>query len=135
VKKERAPKQKFSFKSRSKVESPTAAVNPPPAPIPPFTAFTAPAHNIADVVPDNGVTLSSSNAYLSTPTDLHPSNVRLLSMSNSVVNLVRSKRHATLHAKDLSNCIIIASTIDGAAHFTNLTNCIVILKCHQVHDF
>jgi hypothetical protein len=63
---------------------------------------------------------------------MHASNIRLLSLSNCVVNLLRPRRHATFHANGLSNTLILVSSVDGAAHLTNLTNCIVVLKCHQV---
>ena len=122
------PKQKFSFKSRSKASSRTpspAVATPPPAPI-------VMADSAIEAVADNGITLSSSNTYLSTSAELHPSNIRLLSMIKSVVNLTRPRRHATLHARDLSDCIIVASEFDGAAHLTNLFDCTIVLKCHQV---
>jgi len=120
------PKQKFSFKSRSRNESP--ATSTPTTP-PPTTIIPEP----TNTVPENGVILSTSNAYLSIPADSHSSNLRLLSMSKSVISILRPKRHATLHAKDLSDCLILASSFDGAAHLTNLTNCVVVLKCHQAN--
>jgi len=74
--------------------------------------------------------------YLSTTEDMHASNIRLLSLSNSVINLLQPKRHATFHVNGLTNSLIMISTIDGAAHLTNLVNCVVVLKCHQfrMHD-
>ena len=53
-------------------------------------------------------------------------------MSNTVVNLLEPKRHATLQVKDLERCLILASSFDGSAHLTNLRNCVIVLKCHQV---
>jgi len=126
------PKQKFSFKSRGKATSPsnatTTATPAAPFALPP----TVDAESTFNSVADNGITLSTSNTYLSTSAELHPSNIRLLSMIKSVVNLLHPTRHATLHARDLSNCIVIASEVDGPAHLTNLSNCILVLKCHQV---
>jgi len=78
------------------------------------------------------MTFSKSNAYLSTAADSHAYNIRLFSMTDSVINLLRPKRHATLQVKDLSNCLIFASSFTGAAHLTNLHNCVVVLICHQV---
>jgi len=120
------PKKKFSFKSRS-TTTPSSSTNwtPPPPTLPESRALP---------FVEDGITLSTSNAYLSIPADSHPSNIRLLSMSNSVVNLLHPRRHATLQAEDLTNCLILLSTINGAAHLTNLTNCIVVLKCHQVAE-
>ena len=80
--------------------------------------------------------LSGSDTYVTVSADLHVSYIRVLSTSNSVVNLLVPKRHATLHINDLSNTLLLVSNVDGAAHLTNLTNCVVVLKCHQfrMHD-
>jgi len=119
------PKQKFNFKSRTKAaESPT-----PPATEVPTTVVPPVA---ADILKDEGVTFSTSNAYLKTSPDLHVSNIKLLSMSNSVLNLLEPRRHATLQVKDLERCLILTSSFDGSAHLTNLRNCVIVLKCHQV---
>jgi hypothetical protein len=64
---------------------------------------------------------------------MHASSIRLLSLSDCVVNLLEPRRHATFHANGVSNSLILVSTVDGAAHLTNLTNCVVVLKCHQVY--
>ena len=126
------PKQKFSFKSRGKATSPSNATTTATPAAPVALPHTIDADSTFNSVADNGITLSTSNTYLTTSAELHPSNIRLLSMIKSVVNLLHPTRHATLHARDLSNCIVIASEVDGQAHLTNLFNCILVLKCHQV---
>jgi len=54
------------------------------------------------------------------------------SSSSNGESASKSSPFAGLTLKNLTNCVVIAGRVDGAAHITDLKNCIVVVSARQV---
>ncbi|KDR74955.1 hypothetical protein GALMADRAFT_249908 [Galerina marginata CBS 339.88] len=141
-----APKSKFAFKRKPQAPAaaPTTTTTPPakapeaPTPTPPSSSTT------------NLILSSHTNKYL-TRSDLpdHPqqTDLSISDLSNCIVNLLPPSASAStstptderliisaLHARNLTNCVILLPSIQGSALLHDLTQCIIVLGCHQVRS-
>ena len=147
------PKSKFAFKRRpaaaattnfnSPLSEPSSTQPPPPhlqtqsAPPPPPAASTH-------------LSLSSHSHRYLTREDLpsHPaqSDLSISDLDHCIVNLLPSPSAlpssssevdtpliiSALHARNLSDCVVLLPGVDGSALIHDLERCVVVLGCHQV---
>ncbi|KXS18688.1 hypothetical protein M427DRAFT_53632, partial [Gonapodya prolifera JEL478] len=143
------PKAKFSFKSK-KDKAPTvpSSVNTSSSSIPKPSQsldeplLSGPAFSKA---PENAISISSVSRQLITlnapsgTLDSQSKDVFLTDMDSCIIDLSTTTERptilSTLHARNISNSIIIIST-PGPALIHNSINCVYILSCRQLrmHD-
>ena len=130
----KVPKTKFSFKRKpqkpSQVSHP-ASTESPVSSLPPSSPIIS-----------SNLSLSlQSRAYLtisSLPTHPQQSDLTLSDLTNCIVNLLppssgeSSLQISALHARNLSQCVVLLPSIDGSALLENISGSIIVLGCHQV---
>ncbi|PPQ96074.1 hypothetical protein CVT26_004706 [Gymnopilus dilepis] len=134
-------KPKFAFKRKPQTPAPgTSASSSSPALV---KDPSPPPHSSTSTPISSNVTLSSHRHKNLTRADLqgHPlqTDLSLSDLDNCVVNLLPSKESSdrgeltisALHARNLTNCVIILPIIQGSALLHDLTRCIIVLGCHQ----
>ena len=146
------PKSKFAFKRR-----PAAAVaatnfdNPSSEPRstqtpPPLQTQNAP----SSLAASTHLSLSSHSHRYLTREDLpsHPaqSDLSISDLDHCIVNLLPSASSpsssgidtpliiSALHARNLSDCVVLLPGVDGSALIHDLERCVVVLGCHQVRS-
>ncbi|PPQ77110.1 hypothetical protein CVT25_010804 [Psilocybe cyanescens] len=137
-----ASKSKFAFKRKPKAPAPASAptVSAPVAkPVEPIQADPSPSTSTHLVLS------SKSHQYL-TRSDLpeHPqqTDLALSDLDNCIVNLLPPSSNngdvqtenlilTALHARNLTNCIILLPSIEGSALLHDMSHCTIVLGCHQ----
>lgn len=131
------PKPKFSFKRKTQ----------PPSQVSPPVSTIGKESSASSLLPDTSITSSNLSLSLQTNTYLtisslpiHPqqSDLTLSDLNNCIVNLLPSSSEgyslkiSALHARNLTQCVVLLPSIDGSALLENISGCIIILGCHQV---
>ena len=141
-----APKSKFAFRRRpaaavaaTNFESPSSEPSSPP----PLQTQNAPPSSAAST----HLSLSSHSHRYLTRGDLpsHPaqSDLSISDLDHCIVNLLPSASSSgsgidtpliisALHARNLSDCVVLLPNVDGSALIHDLERCVVVLGCHQV---
>ena len=144
------PKSKFAFKRRSAVGAAATNLESPPSepsstqtPPPPLQTQNAPPSSAAST----HLSLSSHSHRYLTREDLpsHPaqSDLSISDLDHCIVNLLPSASSSgsgidtpliisALHARNLSDCVVLLPGVDGSALIHDLERCVVVLGCHQV---
>ncbi|KAF8186413.1 tubulin binding cofactor C-domain-containing protein [Pholiota molesta] len=140
-----APKSKFAFKRKTGATSAPAAPKPGLAsePLEPSAVPNPPSTSSSNSGPSNLILSSRSRQYL-TRSDLseHPqqTDLSLSDLESCVVNLLpptaedAAEGHikiSALHARNLTNCVLLLPEVEGSALLHDMFNCVVVLGCHQ----
>jgi len=130
------PKTKFAFKRKPQ---PQSQVSQPGSTI-------SKESSVSSLLPASSITSSNlslslqTSAYLtisSLPTQPQQSDLTLSDLNNCIVNLLPSSSEgyslkiSALHARNLTQCVVLLPSIDGSALLENISGCIMILGCHQ----
>ena len=143
------PKSKFAFKRRPSAAvatNPTSEPSSTQIPPPPLQAQNAPPSSAAST----NLSLSShSHRYLTRealPSHPAQSDLSISDLDHCIVNLLPSASSSSssssgidtpliisaLHARNLSDCVVLLPGVDGSALLHDLERCVVVLGCHQV---
>ena len=145
------PKSKFAFKRRpaaavaaTSFESLTSEPSSTQTPPPPLHTQNAPPSSAASA----HLSLSCHSHRYLTREDLpsHPaqSDLSISDLDHCIVNLLPSALSSSssgidtpliisaLHARNLSDCVVLLPGVDGSALIHDLERCVVVLGCHQV---
>ncbi|KAH9481509.1 Tubulin-folding cofactor C [Psilocybe cubensis] len=138
-----APKSKFAFKRKPKAADSAPAPPLSPAPV---TTPVDPKQSVTVLpTPTHLVLSSKSHQYItraSLPEHPQQTDLALSDLDNCVVNLLppipsisdgrtESLILTALHARNLTNCIILLPSIEGSALLHDMSNCILVLGSHQ----
>jgi hypothetical protein len=138
------PKSKFAFKRRPAAAADTNLKSPPCSTQTPLQPQNAP----PPAASSTHLSLSShSNRYLTRedlPSHLAQSDLSISDLNHCIVNLLPSALSSSssgidtplvisaLHARKLSDCVVLLPDVDGSALIHDLERCVVVLGCHQV---
>ena len=151
-----APKAKFAFKRKATSKPTSASLTPTISqPTPPQTSNPSDTKGPA---PITGLTLSGySNSFLTASSLSTPwttsSDLTISDLDRCIVNLLpptsqehpdapsgnnttpESRHFTALHARNLSNTVLILPAITGSALLHDVRNCIIALGSHQVSRY
>jgi len=127
------PKTKFAFKRK---RQPSSQVSQP------VSTLTNESSISSLPITSSNLSLSlQTAAYLTTsslPTHPQQSDLTLSDLNSCIVNLLPSSSEegyslkiSALHARNLTQCVVLLPSIDGSALLENVSGCIMILGCHQ----
>ena len=145
------PKSKFAFKRRpaaavaaTNFESPPSESSSTQTSPPPSQTQNPP----LSLAASTHLSLSSQSHRYLTREDLpsHPaqSDLSISDLDHCIVNLLPSALSSSssgnytpliisaLHARNLSDCVVLLPGVDGSALIHDLDRCVVVLGCHQV---
>ncbi|KAL7284727.1 hypothetical protein ACG7TL_002033 [Trametes sanguinea] len=141
-----APKAKFSFKRKAKPTAPTTTSAPPSheAP-PPSNEATAASTSSESQSRTSGLNLSGhEQSYLTVSSLSSPwsaaSDLTISDLTNCIVNLVHSEANpgtspdltfTALHARNITNSVLILPVVSGSALLHDLKNCVIALGSRQ----
>ncbi|KAF8958938.1 tubulin binding cofactor C-domain-containing protein [Flammula alnicola] len=135
-----APKSRFAFKR--KPQAPTAPTAPPTEASTKDTPVVNPAPSPSST--SSNLSLSSHSHKYLTRSDLpdHPqqTDLSVSDLDNCIVDLLPSITNgglgeymiiSALHARNLTNCVLLLPAIEGSALLHDLTRCVIVLGSHQ----
>ncbi|RDX52636.1 TBCC-domain-containing protein [Lentinus brumalis] len=134
-----APKTKFAFKRKAAKAAPTTS---PPATEPTQTIPPAvpPPADVQSTAPTSGLSISGhSNSYLTLSSLSIPwssaSDLTISDLDNCIVNFLPSPdadvTFTALHARNLSNTVLVLPIITGSALLHDMKNCVIALGSRQ----
>ncbi|KAF9557807.1 TBCC-domain-containing protein [Agrocybe pediades] len=133
-----APKSKFAFKRKQPQNS--SSTPPPTSSKNAAQAADAPLSSSSTMSSSNLVLFSHSYKYLtrhSLPEHPQQTDLSVSDLDHCIVDLLPASDGETpivisaLHARNLSNCIILLPSIEGSALLHDLSQCIIVLGSHQ----
>ena len=134
------PKTKFAFKRKPQPQSQVSQQ----------VSTISKESSVSSFLPASSIISSNlclslqTAAYLtisSLPTQPQQSDLTLSDLNNCIVNLLPpsseeySLKISALHARNLTQCVVLLPSVDGSALLENISGCIVILGCHQVRFY
>lgn len=125
------PKKKFGFKSKQKMTSLADAIT---------TADELNEHAKATVILDNDEIFYKDSSctikdiddqtVIKLDTEINGKDIAILNINNACIQLYGNP--SVLHAKNITNSVIMCGPISGSAFVDNLKNVKLIIACHQL---